>query len=81
MEDRTEAQRTHDYMAMGHSIVLIDGIIAGDLMVDKSPEDRNHTVERNVKHLESMVSKTDWDNVDFTDANSAISAGNGYTAS
>jgi hypothetical protein len=37
-------------------------------------------VDRNVEHLELMVAKDYWTNEDMTAVNSAITAGNGYTA-
>ena len=81
MEDRTTEQLASDYTAMGHSIALITDIIAGDSMADDSAEDRQDCVDRNVQHLELMVAKDDWGDEDMAATNSAISAGNGYTAS
>jgi len=43
--------------------------------------ERQDCVDRNVAHLELMVAKDDWDGEDMTASNSAITAGNGYTAS
>jgi hypothetical protein len=37
-------------------------------------------VDRNVEHLELMVAKDYWTDEDMTAVNSAITAGNGYTA-
>ena len=81
MEDRTAEQLAQDFTAMGHSVALINAIIAGDSMADESAEDRQGCVDRNVQHLELMVAKEDWGVEDFTATNAAISAGNGYTAS
>jgi len=81
MEPRTEEQLAQDYSAMGHSIALITDVIAGDSMADESAEDRQDCVDRNVQHLELMVAKDDWGSEDMAATNSAISAGNGYTAS
>ena len=81
MEDRTAEQLASDYTAMGHSIGLITDIIAGDSMADDDAEDRQDCVDRNVQHLELMKAKSDWGSEDFTDADAAIVAGNGYTAS
>ena len=78
---RTEEQLASDYTAMGHSISLITDVIAGDSMVDADAEDRQDCVDRNVQHLELMVAKDDWGDEDMAATNSAISAGNGYTAS
>ena len=80
-EERTAEQLASDYTAMGHSIALITDIIAGDSMADADAEDRQDCVDRNVQHLELMVAKDDWGDEDMAATNSAISAGNGYTAS
>ena len=79
--ERTTEQLASDYSAMGHSIALITDIIAGDSMADDDAEDRQDCVDRNVQHLELMVAKDDWGDEDMAATNSAISAGNGYTAS
>ena len=79
--ERTEEQLASDYSAMGHSVALITDIIAGDSMADADAEDRQDCVDRNVQHLELMVAKEDWGDEDMAATNSAISAGNGYTAS
>ena len=81
MEDRTAEQLAQDYSAMGHSIALITDIIAGDSMADEDASDRQDCVDRNVQHLELMKAKTDWGSESMTATDSAISAGNGYTAS
>jgi len=81
MEDRTAEQLAQDYSAMGHSIALITDIIAGDSMADEEAADRQDCVDRNVAHLELMKAKDDWGSEDMTATDSAISAGNGYTAS
>ena len=80
-EDRTAEQLASDYTAMGHSISLITDVIAGDSMADDDAEDRQDCVDRNVQRLELMVAKDDWGSEDMAAVDSAISAGNGYTAS
>ena len=80
-EARTAEQLAQDYTAMGHSVDLINGIIAGTQMADESAEDRQGAVDRNVEHLEIMVAKSDWGSEDMTAANAAITAGKAYTAS
>jgi len=80
-ETRTAEQLAQDYTAMGHSVTLINEVIAGTQMADESAEDRQGAVDRNVEHLELMVAKTDWGSEDMTAANSAITAGQAYTAS
>jgi|TARA_R110000823_G_scaffold71299_1_gene164336 hypothetical protein len=80
MEDRTEEQLAQDFTAMGHSIALITDVIAGDAMADDDAADRQDCVDRNTQHLELMKAKEDWGSESFTATDSAISAGNGYTA-
>jgi hypothetical protein len=80
-ETRTAEQLAQDYTAMGHSVTLINEVIAGTQMADESAEDRQGAVDRNVEHLQLMVAKTDWGSEDMTAANSAITAGQAYTAS
>ena len=50
-------------------------------MAEDDAADRQNCVDRNVQHLELMVAKSDWGSEDMAATNSAISAGNGYTAS
>jgi hypothetical protein len=76
---READQLAQDYSAMGDSVDLINAIIAGESMADDSAEDRQDCVDRNVAHLEIMVAKTDWGSEDMTAANTAITAGQGYT--
>jgi hypothetical protein len=80
-ETRTAEELAQDYTAMGHSVDLINGVIDGSQMADESAEDRQGAVDRNVEHLELMVAKTDWGSEDMAAANSAITAGQAYTAS
>ena len=81
MTNRTAEELAQDYSAMGHSITLITDIIAGNAMSDESAEDRQDCVDRNTQHLELMKAKSDWGSESMTATTSAISAGNGYTAS
>jgi hypothetical protein len=37
---------------MGHSVELINAVIAGSQMADETKEDRQSCVDRNVEHLE-----------------------------
>jgi len=77
---RTAEDIAQDFTAMGHSVELINGIINGSKMADESAEDRQDCVNRNVEHLEIMVAKDFWTDEDMTAVNSAITAGNNYTA-
>ena len=80
MEDKTTEEIAQDYTAMGHSVELINAVIGGTSMTDYTAEQRQDCVDRNVEHLEIMVAKDYWTNEDMTAVNSAITAGNGYTA-
>jgi hypothetical protein len=80
MTDRTAEELASDFTAMGHSIALITDVIAGNAMADDDAADRQDCVDRNTQHLELMKAKDDWGSEDFTDADAAIVAGNGYTA-
>jgi len=51
---------------MGHSVTLINEVIAGTKMADESAEERQSCVDRNVEHLEIMVAKDDWGSEDMT---------------
>ena len=79
-EARTAEERTQDHTAMGHSVGLITDIVAGN-QDDMEAAERQDCVDRNVAHLELMVAKDDWDGESMTASNSAITAGQGYTAS
>ena len=77
---KTTEEIAQDYTAMGHSVDLINAIIAGTAMADDTAEDKQGCVDRNVEHLELMVAKDYWTDEDMTAVNSAVTAGNGYTA-
>ena len=76
----TTEEIAQNYTAMGHSVDLINAIIAGTAMADDTAEDKQDCVDRNVAHLEIMVAKDYWTSEDMTAVNSAITAGQGYTA-
>jgi len=80
MDELTAEQIAQHYTAMGHSVDLINAIIAGDAMADDDAEDKQDCVNRNVEHLEIMVAKDFWTGEDMTAANAAITAGNAYKA-
>ena len=80
MDERDADQKAQDYTAMGHSVDLINDIVAGNQDDEMEAADRQDTVDRNVAHLEIMVGKDDWGSEDMSDANAAITAGQGYTA-
>jgi hypothetical protein len=76
----TAEEIAQNYTAMGHSVDLINGIIAGSQMADESAEDKQDCVNRNVEHLEIMVAKDYWTSEDMTAVNAAITAGKSYSA-
>lgn len=76
----TTEEIAQHYTAMGHSVDLINAIIAGEQMADEDAAERQATVDRNVEHLQIMVAKDFWGDEDMTAANAAITAGQGYTA-
>jgi len=78
---RTAEEKAQDFTAIGHSITLITDVIAGDSMAEEIAADRQDCVDRNTQHLELMKAKDDWGSESFTATDSAILAGNGYTAS
>jgi hypothetical protein len=80
MDELTAEQIAQHYDAMGHSVDLINAIIAGEAMADDDAADKQDCVDRNVEHLEIMVAKDFWGSEDMTAANAAIAAGQGYTA-
>ena len=77
---KSAEELAQDYTAMGHSVTLITDVIAGDAMANDTAKDKQDCVDRNVEHLEQMVAKDYWTNEDMTAVNSAVTAGNGYTA-
>ena len=80
MDERDDARKAQDYTAMGHSVDLINDIVAGNMDNDWEADERQDTVDRNVAHLEIMVGKDDWGSEDMTASNAAITAGKDYTA-
>ena len=80
MDEQTPEQIAQHYKAMGHSVDLINAIIAGTAMEDDGAADKQDCVNRNVEHLEIMVAKDFWGSEDMTAANAAITAGKAYTA-
>ena len=76
----TAAQIAQHYTAMGHSVDLIDAVIAGTQMADESADEKNACVDRNVEHLELMLTRDYWTSEDMTADNAAIVAGKAYNA-
>jgi hypothetical protein len=80
-DEVTTEEIAQHYTAMGHSVDLINAIVAGNQDDNMEAADRQDTVDRNVEHLQLMVAKDFWTTEDMTAANAAITAGQGYTAS
>ena len=80
MDELTAEQIAQHYTAMGHSVDLINAIIAGTAMEDNEAADKQDCVNRNVEHLEIMVAKDFWTDEDMTAVNDAIAAGTAYEA-
>jgi hypothetical protein len=80
---RTTEEKALDYTAMGHSVDLINAVIAGSQMTEShyTATDRQSCVDRNVEHLELMKAKTDWGSEDMAATTKAISDGKAYKAS
>jgi len=78
-DELTSEQIAQNYTAMGHSVDLINDIVAGN-QDDTDAEERQAIVDRNVEHLELMVAKDYWTSESMTAVNAAITSGNGYTA-
>ena len=76
----TAEQIVQHYTAMGHSVDLIDGVIDGTKMVDKSADEKNACVDRNVEHLELMLTRDYWTSEDMTAVDAAIVAGKAYNS-
>ena len=76
----TAEEIAQHYTAMGHSVDLINAIIAGDHDETMDADERADCVSRNVEHLEIMVAKDFWTSEDMTDVNAAIAAGKAYSA-
>jgi hypothetical protein len=80
MDELTKEEIAQNYTAMGHSVDLINAIIAGETMADDDAADKQNCVDRNVEHLELMVAKDFWTTENMTAVNAAITAGKDYTA-
>ena len=79
-EELTVDEIAHNYSVMADSVNLINGIIAGTERELYTTEEKKECVTRNVEHLQIMLSKAYWTTEDMTAVNSAVTAGQGYTA-
>lgn len=80
MDELTKEEIAQNYAAMGHSVDLINAIIAGTAKSEDDAADKQNCVDRNVEHLELMVAKDFWTTENMTAVNAAITAGKDYTA-
>ena len=80
MDEITTEEIAQHYTAMGHSVDLINAIIAGETMAEDDAADKQDCVNRNVEHLQIMVAKDFWTDEDMTSVNAAIDAGTAYEA-
>ena len=76
----TAAQIAQHSSARGDSVDLINAVIAGTQMSDESADEKIACVDRNVEHLELMLTRDYWTSEDMTDVDSAIVSGNAYNA-
>ena len=74
---RSSTKRDEDFVALFHSIGLIDKIIDGN-MEDDTPEEQEDCMRRNVRHLEIMLDKADWGNKNMNEPRKAITRGHQY---
>jgi len=76
----TTEELARHYTAMGHSVDLINDIVAGNQDDNMEAVDLQDTVTRNVDHLEIMLAKDFWTTEDMSAANAAVTAGKSYVA-
>ena len=78
--NRTDEQKAIDYTNMGHSVTVINNLIAGDASVigDMTEVQRKEKVKRNYTSLEVVKAYDDWGSEDMTAVTNAISAGKAF---
>jgi len=76
----TTEEIAQHYTAMGHSVDLINDVVAGNQDDNMEAVDLQDTVTRNVDHLEIMLAKDFWTTEDMSAANAAVTAGKSYVA-
>ena len=77
-EELTKEEIAHNYTVMGHSVALINGLIAGTARELYSTEEKNECAKRNVEHLEIMKAQDYWTTEDMTAVDKAITDGKEY---
>ena len=76
----TTEELARHYTAIGHSVDLINDVVAGNQDDNMEAVDLQDTVTRNVDHLEIMLAKDFWTTEDMSAANAAVTAGKSYVA-
>ena len=79
--DRTDEQKATDYTNMGHSVTVINNLIAGDSSVigDMTEARRKEKVKRNYASLEVVKAYDDWGDEDMTAVDKAITDADTFT--
>tara|TARA_Y100001937_G_C7038266_1_gene293366 strand:+ start:60 stop:269 length:210 start_codon:yes stop_codon:yes gene_type:complete len=67
----TPEEIAHHYSAAMDSVNLINALVAQETLTDEEQD----TIDRNVAHLQLMVTKDYWTTEDLTPFNDAITAG------
>lgn len=80
MEEETVESIAQHYTALGHSVTVINDVINDEQEVFETESEKSYAVDRNVRHLELMLTRDYWTNEDMTDVDAAIIAGNAYNA-
>jgi hypothetical protein len=78
VEPTAEQKIEKHYSAMLDSVALIHAVINGAEMSEADPEDKVDAVDRNVRHLQTMLEQDFWTTEDMTPVNAAIAAGTAY---
>jgi hypothetical protein len=74
MNDITVEQIAQNYLAMGHSVDLINGIVDGTEMADATDAECQDCLDRNASHLAAMLEKDYWTTEDMTEVEAAVAA-------
>ena len=77
-EELTKEEIANNYTIMGHSVTLINELIAGTARELYSTEEKKECMSRNIEHLETMKAKDYWTTEDFTAVDKAITDGKKY---
>ena len=80
MEEITKEQIAQHYTALGHSVSLINDIIAGSVMEDYDATDKQNCVDLTDHHINKKKKRYFWTSEDMTAVNAAITPGKAYKA-